>query len=295
MNRKTTEVLGIPISAANFALALDWTAEDLHARRKGYSCFVSVHGLMEALRSAPFGQCYSEASLLFPDGAPVAWVGRGQGEKHMERVAGPEFMLKLFGDPRFHGATHFLYGGDEGVAELLRQRLSEQFPHAKFAGTFTPPFRNLTTDESDALVEMIARLKPDIIWVGIGCPKQELFMQQFLPRMETVLMFGVGAAFDFHTGRLKDSPQWIKDAGLQWVHRLVQDPRRLWRRYIISNTHFLLALLRQKLFKQTVKERKPRPAQNEKYGVTEERHPSYGDVTATSPKRITVGDAGSGR
>jgi N-acetylglucosaminyldiphosphoundecaprenol N-acetyl-beta-D-mannosaminyltransferase len=207
---------------------------------------------MEAYKNIPFADCYAEASLLFPDGAPVAWVGKAQGERHMERVAGPEFMLKLFADARFKDATHFLYGGEEGVADLLRQRLTEQFPHAKIVGTFTPPFRNLTQEESDAFVATIAQLKPDIVWVGIGCPKQELFMQQFLPRLETLHMFGVGAAFDFHTGRLKDSPQWIKDAGLQWAHRLAQDPRRLWRRYVISNTAFLLALAQDALSKRRI-------------------------------------------
>jgi len=294
MERKTTNVLGIPISAANFALSLDWVAEDLLARRKGYSCFVSVHGLMEAYRNASFAECYAGASLLFPDGAPVAWVGRGQGEGHMERVAGPEFMLMLFGDDRFRNATHFLYGGEEGVAELLRQRLSEQFPHARFAGTFTPPFRSLTETESNAFVETIAQLKPNIIWVGIGCPKQEQFMQQFLPRLDTVLMFGVGAAFDFHTGRLKDSPQWVKDAGLQWLHRLVQDPCRLWKRYITSNTYFLLALLWHKLFRPLAQQKK-HPAQNQNYAMTEERHPPYDDVTVADPNRFRVGETGAGR
>lgn len=261
-NRKTTEVLGIPIASANFSLALDWVAEDLHAKHKGYSCFVSVHGLMEAYEHPAFAQCYAGASLLFPDGAPVAWVGRAKGEEHMERVAGPEFMLKLFADPRFKDATHFLYGGEEGVAELLRQRLIEQFPHARIVGTFTPPFRSLTDSESDALVRVIAECKPDIVWVGIGCPKQELFMQQFLPLLDVVLMFGVGAAFDYHTGRIKDSPQWIKTAGLQWAHRLVQDPRRLWKRYVSSNTAFLVALVRQIFHPVAVEVRQTKSTEN---------------------------------
>lgn len=249
-DRKTTEVLGIPIAAVNFATALDCVAQDMKARQKGYSCFVSVHGLMEAYNNLLFKNCYAGASLLFPDGAPVAWVGKAQGERQMERVAGPEFMLKLFADHRFRDVTHFLYGGEEGVAELLRQRLVEQFPHARIVGTFTPPFRCLTRDESDMFVATIAQLKPDIVWVGIGCPKQELFMQEFIARLDTLHMFGVGAAFDFHTGRLKDSPQWVKDVGLQWAHRLAQDPRRLWRRYFMSNTAFLLALMRNGLSKK---------------------------------------------
>lgn len=262
MKRRTTDVLGMPIAAANFALALDWVAEDLEARRKGYSCFVSVHGLMEAYGNVSFQLCYAGASLLFPDGAPVAWVGRAKGERHMERVAGPEFMLKLFADARFKEASHFLYGGEQGVAELLRQRLIEQFPHARIVGTFTPPFRSLTEEESNVVVKTIAQVKPDIIWVGIGCPKQEQFMQQFLPRLDTVLMFGVGAAFDYHTGRINDSPQWVKDAGMQWAHRLVQDPRRLWKRYIISNTAFLVALAWHVLCAPITKTQREKKIQN---------------------------------
>jgi N-acetylglucosaminyldiphosphoundecaprenol N-acetyl-beta-D-mannosaminyltransferase len=242
MPRRKTQVLGMPIDAANTELALSWLAEDMHARKKGYVCFVSVHGLMEAYHDVRFADCYRAASFCMPDGAPVAWVGRWQGEDAMRRVAGPEMMLAVFGDERFRNATHFLYGGEEGVAELLRERLLERFPHAKIIGTHTPPFRDLNGEEEQELEDQMRELKPDILWVGIGCPKQEQFMHRYRNRLDTTLMFGVGAAFDFHTGRIQDSPEWVKSAGLQWFHRLVQDPRRLWKRYLVSNTAFLWAL-----------------------------------------------------
>jgi N-acetylglucosaminyldiphosphoundecaprenol N-acetyl-beta-D-mannosaminyltransferase len=245
--RKTTKVLGFPIEAANTASALTWVAEDLAEKRKGYICFVSVHGLMEAHRDARVAESYTAASLCLPDGAPLAWVGQWQGEQAMRRVAGPEFMLEVFEDQRFRNATHFLYGGEEGVAELLRERLLQKFPYTKIVGTYTPPFRELNGEEETAVIDTIHRLKPDMLWVGIGCPKQEQFMHRYQNLLDTTLMFGVGAAFDFHTGRIQDSPDWIKRAGLQWLHRLVQDPRRLWKRYLRSNTAFVWHLTLQKL------------------------------------------------
>jgi N-acetylglucosaminyldiphosphoundecaprenol N-acetyl-beta-D-mannosaminyltransferase len=243
--RRNTSVLGIPIAAANMQMALEWVTEDLMSQRKGYVCFVSVHGLMEAHGDGGLAESYAGAALRLPDGAPVVWVGRLQGEDAMRRVAGPEFMLDVFGDPRFRDAKHYLYGGDEGVAPLLRKRLLERFPHAKIVGTCTPPFRDLDTAEEQAFVDEIQRLKPDMIWVGIGCPKQEQFMCRYIDRLDTKLMFGVGAAFDFHTGCIQDSPPWVKLAGLQWFHRLIQDPRRLWKRYLFSNTAFVFRLLLQ--------------------------------------------------
>jgi N-acetylglucosaminyldiphosphoundecaprenol N-acetyl-beta-D-mannosaminyltransferase len=245
--RTTTKVLGLPIEAANTEKALAWIAEDLAEKRKGYVCFVSVHGVMEAHRDASLAKVFAEAALCLPDGAPVAWVGQWQGEGEMQRVAGPEFMLEMFGDERFRDATHFLYGGNEGVADLLREKLEQRFPHTKIVGTYTPPFRDLSEAEEEGLVATIHRLKPDMLWVGIGCPKQERFMHRYGNRLDATLMFGVGAAFDVHTGRIQDSPAWIKRAGLQWLHRLVQDPRRLWKRYLRNNTAFVWHLALQKL------------------------------------------------
>jgi N-acetylglucosaminyldiphosphoundecaprenol N-acetyl-beta-D-mannosaminyltransferase len=241
-DRKNTAVLGVPIAAADPALALSWIEADLREQRKGYVCFVSVHGLMESLRDPQIAKSYENASLRLPDGAPVAWVGWLQGERNMRRVAGPEIMLDVFADPKLRDATHYLYGGEPGVAELLRERLLQRFPEARIVGIWEPPFRDLNAIEEELFFSEVHELKPDIIWVGLGCPKQEIFMHRYIDKLDTTLMLGVGAAFDFHTGRLRDSPVWVKRAGLQWFHRLLQDPRRLWKRYLVSNSAFLWQL-----------------------------------------------------
>jgi len=194
---------------------------------------------MEAHRSPHLAQIYSGSELTIPDGMPLVWVGWIRGHASMRRVTGPDLMLELFRRREFVGVTHFLYGGVEGVAEELRKKLEACFPWVQIVGTATPPFHELSAVEEQELMTRVSALKPDVIWVGLGCPKQELFMARFLPMLDTTLMFGVGAAFDFHTGRIRDCAQWIKLAGLQWLDRLVQDPQRLWRRYLRNNTVFL--------------------------------------------------------
>lgn len=243
MNREvsatTAKILGIPVEPLDMERALARIAEELEARRKGYVCLIGVHGIMEAQRDPRLAQVYARATMRLPDGTPTVWVGRWQGFHAMQRVAGPELMLEIFRRKEFAHCTHFLYGGKEGVAEELRATLMRRFPWARIAGTYTPPFRDLTATEEESLAARIGELKPDILWVGISTPKQERFMMRFLPLLDSTLMFGVGAAFDFHTGRIKDSPQWLKRAGLQWLHRLIQDPRHLFWRYLRSNSTFL--------------------------------------------------------
>ena len=235
----TAKVLGIPVEPLDMERALMRITEELQARRKGYVCLIGVHGIMEAQRDPRVAQVYARATLMVPDGTPTVWVGRWQGFHAMQRVAGPDLMLEIFRRKEFAHCTHFLYGGKEGVAEELRTTLMRRFPSARIVGTYTPPFSDLTLDEEESLAAHIDELKPDILWIGISTPKQERFMMRFLPLLDSTLMFGVGAAFDFHTGRIKDSPQWLKRAGLQWLHRLIQDPRRLLWRYLRNNSTFL--------------------------------------------------------
>ena len=220
-------------------LALAEIKCELEAKRQGYVCMVGVHGIMEAHRDPELVKIYSAAAMTVPDGAPTVWVGHLQGHKQMRRVAGPELMLAIFASKDFGGYTHFLYGGKEGVAEELQQRLTKLFPWVRIVGTYTPPFRDLSVEEENNLLTMVHEVRPDIVWVGISTPRQERFMQTYLHRLDTTLMFGVGAAFDFHTGRIKDAPDWVKKIGMQWMHRLLQDPRHLWRRYLRNNPAFL--------------------------------------------------------
>lgn len=238
-------VLGVRVEALNIRLALARVEKMLSSNHKGYVSVIGVHGIMESLRNPHLATIYAASSMTIPDGMPTVWVGRLQGCRQMQRVTGPDLMLEVFASAELSGCTHFLYGGREGVAEELSAALQRRFPSARIVGTYTPPYRDLSCAEEDHVIAMVRRLQPDIIWVGISTPRQEEFMHRYLPVLDTKLMFGVGAAFDFHTGRIRDSAAWVKLAGLQWLHRLIQDPRRLWRRYLRNNSAFLWHIVLQ--------------------------------------------------
>jgi N-acetylglucosaminyldiphosphoundecaprenol N-acetyl-beta-D-mannosaminyltransferase len=233
------QVLGVDVAALHMEEAVRMIRDELKMRRKGYICMTAVHGIMVAHRDPEVAGILARSRFTLPDGAPTVWVGRWQGHKQMRRIAGPDLMLEIFRRKEFARHTHFLYGGEPGVAEQLRKTLMFRYPWARVVGTYTPPFRDLNGDEERALIGRVRKLRPDIIWVGISTPKQERFMHRYLPALETTLMFGVGAAFDFHTGRLKDSPQWVKTLGMQWFHRFLQQPRHVWKRYLRNNPAFL--------------------------------------------------------
>jgi N-acetylglucosaminyldiphosphoundecaprenol N-acetyl-beta-D-mannosaminyltransferase len=208
-------------------------------QQRGYVCVTGVHGIMEAHRNPNFRHALSKATLVVPDGMPTVWVGRWQGHRDMRRVFGPDLMLELCRQSISAGYTHFFYGGNRGVAQELASTLSRCIPGLKVVGAETPPFRPLNGVEKLALKRRLSQANPDIVWVGLSTPKQELFMAENLADFNCRIMIGVGAAFDFHTGRLKDSPGWMKSAGLQWLHRLCQEPSRLWKRYLINNSSFV--------------------------------------------------------
>ncbi len=243
--RVKANVLGIGVDAVNMKQALAHIAHDLRRQRKGYVCHCGVHGVMEAYRDSSLAKIFDGAALVTPDGMPTVWVGRHQGHSTIERVTGPDLMLEVMSRAEFRGYTHFLCGGKDGVAEELRERLVARYPWVRIVGTHTPPFRLMSLTEEHDFIGKINRLRPDIIWVGIGTPKQERFMDHYLPRLDAILMFGVGAAFDFHTGRIADCAEWIKRAGFQWLHRLLQDPVHLWKRYLRNNPAFLFHIFLQ--------------------------------------------------
>ncbi len=232
-------VLGVGISALNMAEALLLSERLLRERSKGYICVTGVHGVMEAQRDAALRETLNRAFLCIPDGMPTVWIGHLQGHKTMERVYGPDFMLQLCELSARHGYRHFLYGGKPGIAERLRDRLEILIPAIDIVGTYTPPFRPLARAEEENVIARINENRPDIVWVGLSTPKQEHFMAHYIERLDTSLMVGVGAAFDIHAGLLVDAPQWVKNCGLQWLDRLCQEPRRLWRRYLTNNPRFL--------------------------------------------------------
>jgi N-acetylglucosaminyldiphosphoundecaprenol N-acetyl-beta-D-mannosaminyltransferase len=238
-------VLGVGVHVLDMRSATSALATRIEEGTKGYVCLAGVHGIIEAQRDSELKAIFAHAFLVAPDGMPTVWMGHLQGFHQMQRVFGPDLMLEVMSRSEFQYCTHFLCGGEKGVAEKLREEMVRRFPWVNIAGTYTPPFRPMVEAEVGELAARVRLAQPDIIWVGLSTPKQERFMAQYLPMLDTKLMIGVGAAFLFHTGEIKDSPRWIKQAGLQWLHRLMQEPSRLWKRYLLNNPRFLLCALLQ--------------------------------------------------
>lgn len=243
---KRVNVLGVGISVLNLGTALAAMAEAVRTRRKGYICVTGVHGVMEAQADAAFREILNGAFLCTPDGMPMVWAGKLDGHREMSRVYGPDLMLDVCAWSETSGCRHFFYGGADGVADLLAQKLKAKFPRLEIVGTFTPPFRALNAEEVARLQRQITAARPDILWVGLSTPKQEKFMAEFLPKLEVTLMLGVGAAFDFHSGRVPQAPRWMQRSGLEWFYRLVCEPRRLARRYFKNNPLFVLKFAAQR-------------------------------------------------
>lgn len=241
------DVLGVKVSALNLRSAVELADQWITSGNHGYICVTGVHGVMEAQSDPDFRRILNQAFINAPDGMPMTWVGRLQGFRNMDRVFGPDFMLAMCQLSIDRKYRHFLYGGEQGVVEVLKKNLESKFPGLQVVGTYTPPFRDLTGEEEEKLLIQIWKSKPDILWIGLGAPKQERFMARYCSRFQVPLLVGVGAAFDYHTGRVQDSPGWIKRSGLQWLHRLIQDPRRLWRRYLRNNPAFIWNIALQML------------------------------------------------
>jgi N-acetylglucosaminyldiphosphoundecaprenol N-acetyl-beta-D-mannosaminyltransferase len=175
----------------------------------------------------------------------MVWMGWLRGHREMSRVYGPDLMLEVCAWSETSGCRHFFFGGAPGVAEQLRGKLTARFPNLQVVGCYTPPFRPLNAKEEKQLQEMVRAAQPDIVWVGLSTPKQEKFMAEFLPRLDVTLMIGVGAAFDFHSGRVKQAPRWMQRTGLEWFYRLCQEPGRLAKRYMLNNPLFVVKIAGQ--------------------------------------------------
>jgi N-acetylglucosaminyldiphosphoundecaprenol N-acetyl-beta-D-mannosaminyltransferase len=238
-------VLGVGISALNLPGALAEITAAIAARRKGYICVTGVHGVMEAQSDESFRVILNNAFLCTPDGMPMVWVGKMNGHAEMRRVYGPDLMLDICAWSENSPCRHFFFGGAPGVAELLAEKLKARFPKMQIAGTFTPPFRRLNPDEEKELQQKVRAARPDIFWVGLSTPKQEKFMAEYLPKLEVTLMVGVGAAFDFLSGRVKQAPRWMQRSGLEWFYRLCSEPRRLAGRYFKNNPLFVAKIAGQ--------------------------------------------------
>ena len=237
--KERVDVLGVGISALNLDSAKRTILERLEKREKGYICVTGVHGVIEAQDDSKFRNILNDSFLTTPDGMPMVWVSWLRKHHEVDRVYGPDLMLEMAEATQNGKFTHFLYGGRPGIAELLQKRLEDRFPGIRIVGTYTPPFGPLSPDQTRELEKRFQDLRPDMTWIGLSTPKQEKFMAEYLPKLHTTVMCGVGAAFDFHSKVVKQAPRWIQRAGFEWLYRTIQEPRRLFWRYLRNNTRFL--------------------------------------------------------
>ncbi|HVH70624.1 MAG TPA: WecB/TagA/CpsF family glycosyltransferase, partial [Candidatus Dormibacteraeota bacterium] len=206
-----------------------------------------MHGIVEAQRDPSFKEILNATDLVVPDGIPLVWLGRRRDHDLPRRVYGPELLLEFCGKTEGQGYRHFFLGGEPGVAEQLAKSLKRRFPGLQLAGTFSPPFRLLSENEDQEIVFMISRAAPDVLWMGLGAPKQERWMHEHKNRLDVPVMVGVGAAFDMLSGKRRQAPRWMREHGLEWLFRLFQEPRRLWRRYLIHGSQFVACVALESL------------------------------------------------
>jgi len=224
-------VLGVNICAINMDDALATIEEWIAEGTPNYVCIRDVHGVIKSQSDERLMEIHNRAGLVTPDGMPIVWMCRALGHGRTSRVYGPDLMQALSALSARRGYRQFYYGGNDGVAELLKATLEQRYPGLEVAGTHTPPFRPLTPEEDAAVVDKINAAKPDIVWVGLSSPKQEFWMADHVGRIDAPVMIGIGAAFDFLSGQKPQAPRIVQRSGLEWLYRLATEPRRLWRRY----------------------------------------------------------------
>ena len=237
-------VLGVPIDALSMDQAVQRIAQLARAGQGGCACLCNAHSVVTASRDAALARALAGADLALPDGAPVAWMLRRQGAGQQRRVSGPDLMLAYCAHAVAQGEPIYLYGSTPETLAALQRQLLARWPGLRIAGTHSPPFRASTADEDRVDVARINASGARTVWVSLGCPKQELWMAARRHQLQAVLI-GVGAAFDFHAGRIARAPLWMRRSGLEWLHRLCREPRRLWRRYLVTNSLFIAGALAQ--------------------------------------------------
>ncbi len=246
MLRKGHSILGAFIDALTWKEALSAMTTWADKRESRYLCICNVHSVTTTTRDPAFCRIINSADLATPDGAPVAWALRKFGFPNQERIDGPSLMWKYLEQAEVLGQSVFLYGSTDETLERLRMRIKESFPALRLVGSYAPPFRSLTEEEDEAEVDMINRTGAQVVFVGLGCPKQEQWMASHRGRVQAV-MVGVGAAFDYHAGTKKRAPVWWQRHGLEWLYRLGTEPQRLMKRYMVTNTLFIVGFSHQLL------------------------------------------------
>lgn len=240
-------ILGVGISAVNMPAAVDTIRGWITSGSRHYVCVTPVHSIMDCQRDDELRRIVNRSGMVTPDGMPVVWLCRLKGFRQVRRVYGPDLMQEMCRVSEDVGYRHYFLGGAEGVPDKLVATLTERFPRLRVAGWYSPPFREMSETEVDEMIERINVSRADILWVGLGSPKQERWMAQHIDALDVPVIVGVGAAFDFHAGIKKQAPRWMQRSGLEWLFRLASEPRRLWKRYLKANPAFIVLITLQLL------------------------------------------------
>ena len=243
-HKDKVNILGVGINPITLNEALNIIVAWIDRQEENYICITPAHGIMDCQRDPELQDIFNGSGLTTPDGMSIVWILKILGYQKVTRVYGPDLMEAICryssDNNRFR---HFFYGGADGVPEKLTKELQERFPYLDVVGTMSPPFRPLTNDEDEIIIKRINSVDPDIVWVGIGTPKQERWMANHIGKINAPVMIGVGAAFDFLSGTKRQAPKWIQRSGFEWLFRLASEPKRLWRRYIEYPKFVILVLI----------------------------------------------------
>jgi N-acetylglucosaminyldiphosphoundecaprenol N-acetyl-beta-D-mannosaminyltransferase len=242
----SVEVLGVPLALTDYERTIEWMDATIATGQRGYICVAAVHTVMACQEDRELRDAVLGSDLTVPDGQPLVWAMNALGHDLSSRVYGPDLMARYCERAALTGARMFLYGGrNQGALVQLALNLRTRYPGLNIVGGYAPPFRALTAEEEDFVLDEINRSQADVVWVGIGVPKQEKWMAGMRGRLRAPVLVGVGAAFDFHAGLVSQAPRGMQSTGLEWAYRLLQEPGRLWRRYLRYNPLFVAGFLRQ--------------------------------------------------
>ena len=234
----TCNILGVEIAAINMKWLLKYLRKNIKNLSGDYICVSNVHTTVTAFEEPEYRKVQNGGIMAIPDGGPLSTVGQKRGCHDMKRTTGPSLMGKIFEISAKYGYRHYFYGSTDETLEKLRQQLNEKYPGLEIVGMYSPPFRPMTAIEDKAIVEEINKTNPDFVWIGLGAPKQEKWMAEHQGKVKG-LMLGVGAGFDYFAGNIERAPEWMQKSNMEWAYRLMQDPKRLFKRYLHTNTKFI--------------------------------------------------------
>lgn len=241
------DVLGVRVNVTNLSLASQTISQWIDSRQKTYVCVAPVSTIVDCQKDKKYREIVNNSGMTTPDGMPLVWLGKIRGQKKIKRTYGPDLMLNMCQLSQEKGYRHYFYGSSSQTLDRLQQRLKKKFPSLNIVGSYAPPVRGVRGLEDDDVLRQIDGARPDILWVALGSPKQDYWMHLHRSKLNVPVMIGIGAAFDFLAGTKPQAPVWMRQCGLEWFFRLLSEPRRLWKRYLLGNTEFIYLLAKNTL------------------------------------------------